>query len=380
MSFYFSAVARLYIMPLSKVNPVFYSQQLQTKADLITSRFADFDAPALTIFNSPALHYRVRAEFKIWHEGDDSFYAMFNKAAPKQPVRIDTFPIGSELINSLMSKLMSEIRSDSMLRLKLFQVEFLTTLSGESLITMIYHKPLNDDWRRLAEILQQKLDTRIIGRSKKQRMVLSQDCVTETLTVDGRQYLYQQVENSFTQPNAQVNQKMLSWALTSSADLGGDLVELYCGNGNFTAVLAANFDKVLATEISKTSVKSAQHNFEMNGINNVHIARMSAEEFSSALAGDRTFRRLKDVDLSSYTFSTVLVDPPRAGLDTATTQLISRFDNILYISCNPETLYQNVADLNKTHRITKIAIFDQFPYTDHIECGIMLKKRDLMGI
>ena len=107
---------------------------------------------------------------------------------------------------------------------------------------------------------------------------------------------------------------------------------------------------------------------------------MSAEEFSSALAGDRTFRRLKDVDLSSYTFSTVLVDPPRAGLDTATTQLISRFDNILYISCNPETLYQNVADLNKTHRITKIAIFDQFPYTDHIECGIMLKKRDLVGI
>ena len=367
-------------MPLSKVNPVFYSQQLQTKADLITRRFADFDAPALTIFNSPALHYRVRAEFKIWHEGDDSFYAMFNRAEPKQPVRIDTFPIGSELINSLMVKLMIEIRNDSMLRLKLFQVEFLTTLSGESLITMIYHKPLNDDWRSLAEILQQKLDTRIIGRSKKQRMVLSQDCVTETLTVNGRQYHYQQVENSFTQPNAQVNQKMLSWALTSSAGLGGDLVELYCGNGNFTAVLATNFDKVLATEISKTSVKSAQHNFEMNGINNVHVARMSAEEFSSALAGERAFRRLKDVDLNSYTFSTVLVDPPRAGLDTATTQLISRFDNILYISCNPETLYQNVADLNKTHRITKIAIFDQFPYTDHIECGIMLKKRDLMGI
>ena len=79
MPFYFCAVARLYIMPLSKVNPVFYSQQLQTKADLITRRFADFDAPALTIFNSPALHYRVRAEFKIWHEGDDSFYAMFNR-------------------------------------------------------------------------------------------------------------------------------------------------------------------------------------------------------------------------------------------------------------------------------------------------------------
>jgi tRNA (uracil-5-)-methyltransferase len=371
---YSSVVAQLPIMPLSNVKPDLYSQQLHSKADKIASQFADFGVPPLEVFDSPPLHYRVRAEFKIWHEGDDSFYAMFNRAEPKQPVRINTFPIGSELINSLMAKLMIEVKAEKTLRLKLFQIEFLTTLSGESLITMIYHKALGDDWQTLAQNLQQKLNTRIIGRSKKQRMVLSQDYVTETLTVSGHQYHYQQVENSFTQPNAQVNQKMLTWALANSAGLGGDLVELYCGNGNFTAVLAANFDKVLATEISKTSVKSAHHNFEINNIKNVHIARMSAEEFSSALAGDREFRRLKDVDLSSYQFSTVLVDPPRAGLDAATTQLVSRFDQILYISCNPDTLHQNVLELIKTHSIEKIAIFDQFPYTDHIECGIMLKK------
>lgn len=206
-------------------------------------------------------------------------------------------------------------------------------------------------------------------------MILSKDYVTETLLVNGRQYHYQQIENSFTQPNAEVNQKMLSWALSNSATLGGDLVELYCGNGNFTAVLAANFNNVLATEISKTSVRSAHYNFEMNGIENIQVARMSAEDFSSALAGEREFRRLKDINLSSYEFSTVLVDPPRAGLDAATTQLISRFDNILYISCNPDTLHQNILELNPSHRIESFAIFDQFPYTDHVECGIMLKKR-----
>lgn len=362
-------------MPLSTVKPELYSQQLTSKAERIARQFSEFEPPELQLFDSPPLNFRVRAEFKIWHEGDDSFYAMFNREEPKKPVRVDTFPIGSKLINSLMSNLMSEVRDNPLLRQKLFQVEFLTTLSGESLITMIYHKALNNDWQSAAQSVQSKLNTQIIGRSKKQRMILSEDYVTETLLVNGRQYHYQQIENSFTQPNAEVNQKMLSWALSNSATLGGDLVELYCGNGNFTAVLAANFNNVLATEISKTSVRSAHYNFEMNGIENIQVARMSAEDFSSALAGDREFRRLKDINLSSYEFSTVLVDPPRAGLDAATTQLISRFDNILYISCNPDTLHQNILELNPSHRIESFAIFDQFPYTDHVECGIMLKKR-----
>jgi tRNA (uracil-5-)-methyltransferase len=300
---------------------------------------------------------------------------MFNKAEPKQPVRIDHFSIGSEMITGLMDSLMTAIKASPLLRHKLFQIEFLTTLSGEALVSMIYHKALGDEWQQLAEQLQQELQIKIIGRSKKQRMVLSEDYVTETLTVKGKQYEFQQVENSFTQPNATVNQKMLTWALDNSQGLGGDLVELYCGNGNFTIVLAQNFSKVLATEISKTSVKSANYNFALNDVDNVIIARMSSEDFSSALAGERAFRRLKDIDLSSYQFSTVLVDPPRAGLDQHTEKLISQFDNIIYISCNPNTLYDNLKQLCQSHNIIKFAIFDQFPYTDHIECGVMLSKK-----
>ncbi|ARN75520.1 tRNA (uridine(54)-C5)-methyltransferase TrmA [Oceanicoccus sagamiensis] len=362
-------------MPLSKVNPANYQQQLTAKAERITQQFSEFSPPTLSVYDSPELHFRVRAEFKIWHQDDDSYYVMFNKAEPKQPVRIDHFPIGSTIITRLMDQLMTAIKASPLLRHKLFQIEFLTTLSGEALVSMIYHKRLGEDWQQLAEDLQQQYQIKIIGRSKKQRMVLSEDYVIETLTVKGQQYNFQQVENSFTQPNATVNQKMLTWALDHSQGLGGDLVELYCGNGNFTLVLAQNFNKVLATEISKTSVKSANYNFELNQVSNVTVARMSSEDFSSALAGEREFRRLKDIDLGSYQFSTVLVDPPRAGLDTLTEKLISQFENILYISCNPDTLYNNLKQLCQSHQITQFAIFDQFPYTDHIECGVMLTKK-----
>lgn len=168
---------------------------------------------------------------------------------------------------------------------------------------------------------------------------------------------------------------MLQWAVDATANLGGDLVELYCGNGNFTLPLSKNFDKVLATEVSKTSVKAAEYNIEKNGCKNITIARMSSEEFTEALNGVREFRRLKDIELDSYNFSTVFVDPPRAGLDEDTEALISRFDNIIYISCNPDTLANNLANLCKTHKVERFALFDQFPYTDHRECGVILTKK-----
>ena len=82
----------------------------------------------------------------------------------------------------------------------------------------------------------------------------------ESLNVEDKTYIYQQVENSFTQPNAKVNEQMLLWAQQATTGIGGDLIELYCGNGNFSIALAQNFDRVLGTEISKTSVKSAQVN------------------------------------------------------------------------------------------------------------------------
>ncbi len=363
-------------MPLSNVNPDQYQQQLNAKQKRISKQFAPFSPPPLDVHHSPSLHFRVRAEFKVWHQGDESFFAMFKPEKPKSPIRVDQFPIGSERINQLMTALIAEIQQSPLLRHKLFQVEFLTTLSGEALVSLIYHKQLAADWQQYAETLQNKLAIKIIGRSRKQKIVLSDDYVTEALSVAGKSYQFQQVENSFTQPNAVVNQKMLSWALEHSANIGGDLAELYCGNGNFTAVLAQNFDKVLATEISKTSVKSAHHNFYLNNIDNVTVVRMSSEEFSSALNGEREFRRLKNIDLALYNFSTILIDPPRAGLDSQTEQLVSRFDNILYISCNPDTLFNNLKQICKTHRIEQFAIFDQFPYTNHVECGVMLRKNN----
>ena len=352
-----------------------YQQQLSDKVDRYKALMADagISLPELEIHDSAPFGFRMRAEFRVWHENGQAHYAM-NKPGEKRPFIIQDFPIGSALINQLMPQIMAAVNKSDTLSYKLFSMEYLTTTTGEALITLIYHRQLDDQWQQVAEQLQSTFNIKVIGRSRKQKVVLSDDFVTETLEVNQRQYSYQQVEASFTQPNAQVNQKMLTWAANCLSEISGDLVELYCGNGNFTAVLAQYFGKVLATEISKVSVNSANTNFAANKIDNVTIARLSSEEFTQALIRERAFRRLADIDLDSFNFSTIFVDPPRAGLDAGTERLVTQMDNLLYISCNPDTLAENLKHITKTHRVVKAALFDQFPWTHHIESGVYLQR------
>ena len=243
------------------------------------------------------------------------------------------------------------------------------------MISLIYHRPLDESWEAAARELAAELDVQLIGRSRKQKIVLDRDWVLEQFGLDGRQLRYKQIEGSFTQPNGGVNRQMLGWACEQARGSGGDLLELYCGNGNFTVALAPLFERVLATEVSKTSVEAAHYNLAANDIDNVAMVRMSSDEISAALARTREFRRMEDVDLDGYRFSTLFVDPPRSGLDAPTVELARGFDRILYISCNPQTLQENVAALQATHDIAGAAVFDQFPYTRHLECGLLLTRR-----
>ncbi|SUB14439.1 tRNA (uracil(54)-C(5))-methyltransferase [Pantoea agglomerans] len=152
------------------------------------------------------------------------------------------------------------------------------------MISLLYHRKLDDEWQQAAMALRDQLraeglDVQLIGRATKTKICLDRDYVDECLPVAGREIIYRQVENSFTQPNAAMNIQMLEWALDVTQDSQGDLLELYCGNGNFSLALARNFRRVLATEIAKPSVASAQYNIAANQIDNVQIIRMAAEEF-----------------------------------------------------------------------------------------------------
>ena len=313
----------------------------------------------------------------MWHEGDDIHYAMFAPDRPKEPILISEFPVASRVIQEVMEPLKARLEENQILRRKLFQIEFLSTLSGDLLITLIYHRPLDESWRQEASVVSEEMGVSIIGRSRKQKIVIGRDWVEETLTIHGSAFRFKQPEGAFTQPNGNVNQHMLEWATSRQLDSQRDLLELYCGVGNFTLPLSPHFSQILATELSKTATYAAIENLALNGIKNAQFARLSAEEMTQALNGDRAFRRLSHLSrpLTDYDLGTLMVDPPRAGLDPATRALAKTFDHLLYISCNPETLARDLEALAPTHELTDLAFFDQFPYTHHLEVGTVLRRR-----
>jgi tRNA (uracil-5-)-methyltransferase len=357
-----------------------YSEQLKVKEEKVSTLLKPFYQEKLEVFSSPTSFYRARSEFRIWHEGETCYYAMsklpIEGQRDKGVITIEECPKVIEAIQTRMWKLLEVINcSTEVLKRRLFAVEFLATSTDECLITMIYHRKLDEEWIKEAKALEALLSCKIMGRSRKQKLVLSDEYVTEVLHIDKKDFIYREYESGFTQPNPSVNIQMIAWAIAQAKTVGyGDFLEAYCGLGNFTLPLSSYFDKVLATEISKNSIKSALENCVLNEIDNITFARLSSAEMTQALEGKRIFNRLKEIDLHRYHFSTVLVDPPRSGLDMETIMLIGNIDYIIYISCNPDTLARDLVTLSTTHHVLNAAIYDQFPHTSHVESAVFLEK------
>ncbi|MCG3692843.1 tRNA (uridine(54)-C5)-methyltransferase TrmA [Aliarcobacter butzleri] len=354
-----------------------YEEQLNYKIQREKERFSNFTNIDFDIIKSNESNFRNRAEFRIWWEKGKNNKEILSYAMndfKKNILKINSCEMVSHHIKELMPKLIDELQNDLELSFKLFAVEFLGSSTKDMLVTLIYHKKLEESWIQKAKEIEKRLNIKIIGRSKKQRLVLTNDYINETLNISNQNFFFAYEENGFTQPNTNVNVQMIEWVLENTKNSSKDLCELYCGGGNFTIPLSTKFRKVLATEISKTSIKSALRNCSLNKIESISFIRMSAEDFVQALNKVRAFNRLKDINLDDYEFDTIFMDPPRSGLDDTTRNLAKDFENIIYISCNPETLHRDLEELTKTHEIEKFALFDQFAFTNHIESGVILRK------
>ena len=133
-----------------------YTAQLAEKTQRLAALLSPFAAPAPQVFPSPESGYRMRAEFRIWHDGDQISYAMFahgQKASSASLIKLTHFQAAHSSINALMPRLLERLSGCPALQTRLYQCEFLATLSGEMLVTLIYHRKLDDDWQTAARAL-----------------------------------------------------------------------------------------------------------------------------------------------------------------------------------------------------------------------------------
>ncbi len=173
---------------------------------------------------------------------------------------------------------------------------------------------------------------------------------------------------AFYQVNPIQTEVLYSKAL-EFADLKGDetVIDAYCGTGTIGILASSKAGHVIGVELNGDAVKDANVNAELNGIDNIEFYEADAGKFMTELAALD-----KKVDL-------VIMDPPRAGasLDFLRSLVTLAPEKAVYISCNPETLARDLSYLTrKGYKVRKIQPVDMFPHTEHIECVVLLERKN----
>lgn len=144
-----------------------------------------------------------------------------------------------------------------------------------------------------------------------------------------------------------------------------NILDLYCGTGTISQIIAANLpnSKITGIEIEQSSVNDAISSSNRNNINNVSFICQNTSEF---------FKTCKP-----NLFDTIVLDPPRAGVSKKYINKVVELNpkKIVYVSCNPATLARDTVLLNEKYSLEKISIIDQFPHTSHVECVSLFNLR-----
>lgn len=167
---------------------------------------------------------------------------------------------------------------------------------------------------------------------------------------------------SFFQTNPQVASTLYAIARQWVQQLSvTSMWDLFCGVGGFGLHCATPEMTLTGIEISAEAIKCAQRSAQMMGLEKVQFAALDSTEFAT---GRDAVPQL------------VLVNPPRRGIGAELCDYLSQMapDYLLYSSCNPQTLAEDVARLND-YQISKVQLFDMFPHTAHFEVLALLTRQ-----
>ncbi|MEO1888443.1 MAG: 23S rRNA (uracil(1939)-C(5))-methyltransferase RlmD, partial [Cycloclasticus sp.] len=172
--------------------------------------------------------------------------------------------------------------------------------------------------------------------------------------------------SDFVQVNVEINRKMINRALqTLDLNENDNVLDLFCGLGNFTLPMAKVAGHVTGVEGSDDLIKRAKENADKNGINN-------ASFYTANLMED-----VADEPWAKQKYNKVLIDPPRLGAKEILHYLPTwGAEQVLYISCNPSTLARDAAILVNElgYTMKRAGVMDMFPHTSHVESIALFVK------
>ena len=351
----------------------------KTRVQDALRRIGGSDVQVEEILAGERLHYRNKSQFPIAADGTVGFY----KARSHQVIPVENCLLQKVDTNNVQLKFDRYIRLynvscyDERTRQGLLRHLYVRSNgAGESLVCIFANGRELPHEAELVALLREA-SPRIVGvvlgvntqptgaiLGKEYRTLWGTDVLTDELCG----LTFRLSVPSFYQVNREMAEVLYAKAVEFAALTGTETVlDLYCGAGTITQVMARHAGRVIGAEIVPEAIEDAKANAKRNGVENVEFFCGDA----SAVAADFAAKGLRP--------DVICVDPPRKGLAPevvrAAAQMAPR--RIVYVSCDPATLARDVKLFAaEGYGAVRAAAVDMFPGTANVESVVALERRE----
>lgn len=360
-----------------------YKNQLQLKQQIITNELTKHKiecAKLKEIIPAPNTHYyRNKMEYTFGTSDEKKIVlGMHKKGVYDQIVSTNNCLLISKKANDIMTAVENWANESNLTAYNpntheglLRHLIIRETKYTDQIMVMLSASANFDELHQIIKILQDKnIDSFLFIKNANKsdavdytniKTVFGNDFITEELN----NKLFQISPSSFFQTNPTGTLKLYEYVKEHALKLSnGKIMDLFCGTGSIGIFCADDNNEITGVDISESSIKDAKRNAIINSLSNVNYLCMDARQYIK-----NNPDKIKEHEL-------IIIDPPRNGLHPKARQIIFEMERpyIIYISCNPRTLAQDLFLFMEKYSIESIQPFDQFPYTPHLENVVILKK------
>jgi 23S rRNA (uracil1939-C5)-methyltransferase len=305
----------------------------------------------------PPWNYRNQAQFKIGRQPGGQVELGFFEAQSHRVFPVDTCLILSPRLNAVLGELRQPEWAQGLASLR--EIDLVADEPNEEVMITLQAEAAGGEGEQVGRKLLEEIPGAVcVALASKNRFrVLGKPALHYSIG-DTR---YRVSPGSFFQVS-----RFLTLELVASVigeERGELALDLFAGVGLFSLPLARRFERVVATEANPTAALDLKANAEANGLPNLRVAGETTYDFLRRFAQ-------AEPDL-------VVMDPPRAGVDTGSLKLLSalRPRKIHYLSCSPPTLARDLSFLAcHGYQLHSLELFDLFPQTYHIEALAKLAR------
>ena len=290
-------------------------------------------------------NYRNKTTFHV-----DDKIGYYSKKSFKI-VDIDNCSIASKEINDILKKL-KEINLNNIYEIVIRTSKYIS----DKMIILKSNNYINEE--EIISKLKNIVDSIIIYQNKEYKTIYGKGFINDKIG----DYIFKISPDSFFQVNTSQAKVLYDKVLEYlNPNINDKVLDLYCGTGTIGIYVSKYVKSVKGIEINKYAVIDANYNKKINNVDNISFECLDASK----------------VDKIKDKYDSVIVDPPRSGLDKKTINYLInlRAKKIVYVSCDPVTLARDLEILKDYYDVKEITPVDMFSNTYHVECVCILERK-----